>query len=517
MTSTEATRNPTAKEIATAAEALAQEAMTTSQQVLAEVRDLKESGGVVSGPSSGTDPKVIERLDKMDMDIEGVLENLNTVAQAANTVPIGPDGKPLDYALVVAEMRSAFTKHAKAIGDNDEAAHKAIKELREKITKLENHDVLTIGYEGNPPGAHSMAGLEQDISEIKATLSQWDEAGMAPASAEDVGSLHNRLSTLERYLNADGPVAAEYGTASPSNVPAGVPAIYGQVWRLMQLVGSISKDSQADKSMGGYKFRSIEAAMTAVGHALREIGVMFVPGEILDKRIERYSTIGSEYKNGQRYEKTLNWTHVWVTQRYYFVSLIDGSKSEPFEMDGEARDNGDKSTSKADSMRMKYALLQALCIPTEGLPESDGRDGTEGDQRYSSNPDWNRQWEDAASAADEHDRQDQRRRQQQAAEPERGHPVEDEPQTPLPGYEDDRPQDRPMADQKPVDNRTDEEKAQAVVKALRDLASAPPDTRRPTFMRIAQAVRDQHLGSLMVEGITINRHLSTANGTLGGS
>lgn len=495
MTSTEPTRKPVAKEIAERAEALAQEALTTSQQVLAEVRDLKESGAPAMVVNGVPDPKVLERLDKLDEDIEGLLDNLNTVAQAANASPIGPDGKMIDPGAVVAEMRTAFSAHAKKIDENNEAAKKAIAEIRKAL-------------DGGAAGAAvgMLTKLTAEVEELKGWVQTFDQAGVAPASREDVDGLDGRLKSIESWA---ANTQLQTATGNPTLVsrtqaaPAGVPAVYGQMHRLMLKVSEIGKDSQASEDMGGYKFRSIEAAMTAVGHALREVGMMFVPREIVDHKVKQYE-ITKTYRNGGT--SVQNWTHVWVRQQYAFVSLVDGSTIDGIEMDGEARDNGDKSTSKADSMRYKYALLQALCIPTVGLPESDGSASSEGSNEES--------WE---SARPREEIEQDKRRQQQAAEPERGHPVEDEPQGPPPGYEEARPQDQPMAAQKPADDRTDDEKAQAVVHALRDLASAPTDQRRGRFARIAQGVLDQRLGSLMVDGITINRHLATANGTLGGS
>lgn len=461
MTSTEKPRNLTAKEIAEQALERAAEASTTAATVLAELRELRESG--TTGGS--VDPNVTERLNNLDKDIEGLLENLNQVSQMKATG--GVDLEPLR-----AEIKAGFDAYKTSLDQHGTAlAH--VKEDTEK----------------------SLARLASEVGELAGWIKAFDEAGVAPASAEEVSSLDGRLRTLEQYYMGTSDVTA--GAAPrPANSGQGarqvidmhgdvVPAIHGQVWQLMKLVGSLGKDSQADRSMGGYKFRSIEAAMTAVGHALREVGVMFVPGEILDKRIERYSTQGHEFKNGQRYEKTLNWTHVWVTQRYYFVSLIDGSTSMPFEMDGEARDNGDKSTSKADSMRMKYALLQALCIPTEGLPESDGRDGTEG-------ADW-------GSAPPVGSGQGQQHRDELPREDE-GH--------------DGAPQGT-MPDQAPADDRPDNVKAAAAYGAIQRLMQIPVGQRRAEFTRIAEKIATERLGSLMHEGVSLNGHLTAANANLG--
>lgn len=452
MTSTEKPRNPTAKEIAEQALERAAEASTTAATVLAELRELRESGAT----GGSADPNVTERLNNLDKDIEGLLENLNQVSQmkAAGGVNLAPLRAEIKAGFDA--YKASLEQHGTALAHVKEDTEKALASIRDQL----------VGYRDNPPGAHSMATLDQDMHIID----------------ERITSLARRLAEIEEV----GLASVTAGTTPRSaDTPVGVPAVHRQVWNLMNMVASIGKDSQAAQNMGGYKFRSIDAAMSAVGHALREVGLMFVPGEILDKRIERYSTQSYEFKNGQRYEKTLNWTHVWVTQRYYFVSLIDGSTSMPFEMDGEARDNGDKSTSKADSMRMKYALLQALCIPTEGLPESDGRDGTEGADWGSAPPVGNGQG------------------QQHRDEP----PWEDEGHN---GGSQDA-----MPDQAPADDRPDNVKAAAAYGAIQRLMQIPVAQRRAEFTRIAQKIAAERLGSLMHEGVSLNGHLTAANANLG--
>lgn len=136
------------------------------------------------------------------------------------------------------------------------------------------------------------------------------------------------------------------------------PKILSAMVAVMRQVYELGKDKTADEKIGGYSFRSIDAAMNAVGIALRNVGVL--PGtQVLDHKSERYVASG----------KTV--TSVSITIRYTFTHPEDGSV-HAFEMVGEGRDNGDKATSKAEAMAFKYALLQGLCIPTRGLPESDG-------------------------------------------------------------------------------------------------------------------------------------------------
>lgn len=55
-----------------------------------------------------------------------------------------------------------------------------------------------------------------------------------------------------------------------------------------------------------------------------------------------------------------------------FVSARDGS-SHAVEAWGEALDGGDKATAKAMTSAYKHAMLQAFCIPVEGLEDADVR------------------------------------------------------------------------------------------------------------------------------------------------
>jgi len=53
-----------------------------------------------------------------------------------------------------------------------------------------------------------------------------------------------------------------------------------------------------------------------------------------------------------------------------FVSADDGSVIE-YDAIGEAMDAGDKATSKAQTMMIKYAIVHGLCVPLEGIADND--------------------------------------------------------------------------------------------------------------------------------------------------
>jgi hypothetical protein len=544
MTTTEpATRKPTAKE-------LAEDALEQLSQLRTELTELRDrlSDGVPSGDGG-------PQLAVINKEFNEFVEFVNKQFATLVSTPVAVDTEPLmekvrsDLAELERATADHFTSFSRIVDTQNTAATKAIEELREQMP--------------------SVATLVSTVSELADKVRLFDEAGVAPASGEDIDQLdarlkaieeiatgnklpasvtvltedgvtaatgddlnlvHQRVNELERDLSkmrgylesptfvaiertADVMAEARNGLVLAAAPRSGVPAIYGQVHQLMKLVTELGKDKEADKKMGGYKFRSVDAAMDVVGHALREVGVMFQPREILHQRIERYETVS---KDGYRQ----NWTHVWVTQRYAFVSLIDGSEMNAIEMDGEARDNGDKSTSKADSMRLKYALLQALMIPINGLPESDGRDGTEGGQVYGRG-DAGESWENASPVRPGGDRTEQH-------VDTRPHETTEEVQNSETAYgyghqpaESPGGQAHAQAQQaQREDDRTPEQKAQAAYDALVALAGLERPAQRPRLNRILTGITTEGLGGYLVTGVDgqavkLAQYAATVNSQVG--
>lgn len=519
MTTAEpAVRKPTAKE-------LAEEALEVGSQLRAELTELRnevrESGSATGTPERPGDVELARQVAKLDGDMEGFVKDLNELA-ARISAPVGDDA---EVRALEKKTADSFASFSKIIDRHNTAASQAIAELREQMP--------------------SVAQLANRVEELSGKVQLFDEAGVGPVSAEDVDSLDVRLRAIEAVasgnklpgsvtiLTEDGVTAAtgedlnlvherinalERATSSAGTQVIDlhgnqVAAIYGQVWQLMNLVTELGKDKQADKKMGGYAFRSVDSAMTAVGHALRQVGVMFQPREILEQRVERYETVSKE---GYRQ----NWTHVWTRQRYAFVSLVDGSEMDAIEMDGEARDNGDKSTSKADSMRLKYALLQSLMIPITGLPESDGTDGTEGGQTYGRG-DAGESWENATPAPP-------RTAHEQ-------HVDSRPPSTPEEGENGDgtaygygrQPADSPggqahaqAAQQAEEDSRTPEEKATAAYRALMALSEIEAPARRPRLDRILRGITSAGIGGIMIQTVdgkqvTLHQYAATVNAQVG--
>lgn len=125
--------------------------------------------------------------------------------------------------------------------------------------------------------------------------------------------------------------------------------IYELIPKIMTDVGAIGKDRQNQQQ--GYKFRGIDDVYNAMQAPLAKHGVFYVPKVLKRDREERPT------KNGG----VLFYTMLEVQFTFY---APDGSSIEAV-MVGEAMDSGDKSSNKAMSAALKYALLEVFCIPTE--------------------------------------------------------------------------------------------------------------------------------------------------------
>ncbi|MGA8330416.1 MAG: ERF family protein [Mycobacterium sp.] len=134
------------------------------------------------------------------------------------------------------------------------------------------------------------------------------------------------------------------------------PTVFQALQSVMLDVKAIGKDStNADQ---GYKFRGIDAVMTAVHPILAEHGVFFLPN-VIERVPEQRTT-----NNG----KQMNVMHLHVEFSFYGPAGDHVTASTW----GEGADMADKATNKAMSAALKYALVQVLCIPSaDMLDEAD--------------------------------------------------------------------------------------------------------------------------------------------------
>lgn len=127
------------------------------------------------------------------------------------------------------------------------------------------------------------------------------------------------------------------------------PLIYQKISSVMNEVGAIGKNHKNPQQ--GYFFRGIDDLYAALQPALIAHQVFYVPNVIKIEREERQNRSGG----------ALIYTNLQVEYTFY---AADGSSVKAV-VAGEAMDSGDKSTNKAMSAALKYALLQIFCVPTE--------------------------------------------------------------------------------------------------------------------------------------------------------
>lgn len=144
--------------------------------------------------------------------------------------------------------------------------------------------------------------------------------------------------------------------------------IYAKINAIMLEVDAIGKNTKNQTQ--GWFFRGIDAVMNELHPLLAKHGV-FLTAEIVSHHQEERTTKGGAI---------LIYSNLLMRYRMY---ATDGSFVET-EAYGEGMDSGDKSSNKAMSVAMKYALLQMLCIPTEAVdPDLDRPEGKEGLEKSS--------------------------------------------------------------------------------------------------------------------------------------
>lgn len=182
--------------------------------------------------------------------------------------------------------------------------------------------------------------LAARLDDIARVLGQVAEREQPPA---DLAEVHDRFDVLSAEIGA-----IVHGGTSP------VPDVLGKVLAVMREVDEIGKGGKAPDKMGGYAFRKVDTAIDAVGAAVRRVGLVL------------RSEVVEAHMFGRKVGSNADSWGARVTMRYVFVSPVDGSE-HAIEGVGEGADSGDKATSKASSMALKYALLQGLMIPVEGV------------------------------------------------------------------------------------------------------------------------------------------------------
>ena len=131
--------------------------------------------------------------------------------------------------------------------------------------------------------------------------------------------------------------------------------IYKLIGQAISKIGAIGKDKK--NLQQGFMYRGIDQVYNALNPVMAELGIFIAPEVIDQKREERVTQKGAIL------------TYTLLTMRYT-VYAPDGS-SVSMTVVGEGMDSGDKSSNKAMSVAMKYAMFQLFCIPTEEMKDPD--------------------------------------------------------------------------------------------------------------------------------------------------
>jgi hypothetical protein len=134
-----------------------------------------------------------------------------------------------------------------------------------------------------------------------------------------------------------------------------IPLIYERMAAIMDEASPIGKD-QKNKDQG-YSFRGIDDVYNTLHSIFAKHQVFPVPEVLQSTREERRTKSGG----------LLIYTILRIKYTFY---TIDGSNVCAI-VEGEGMDSSDKSTNKASSGALKYALLQVFLIPTVELKSQD--------------------------------------------------------------------------------------------------------------------------------------------------
>ena len=129
--------------------------------------------------------------------------------------------------------------------------------------------------------------------------------------------------------------------------------------KMVAIMAEIQPIAKAKKNtMQNFMFRGIDDLYNAVHGLMAKHGVYVIP-EVAEWTREEIKT----NKGGIM--------TVRVVKVAFLFTASDGSQIRIVTL-GEAADSGDKATSKALSMALKYALMQVFLIPTEDMEDPDG-------------------------------------------------------------------------------------------------------------------------------------------------
>jgi hypothetical protein len=134
--------------------------------------------------------------------------------------------------------------------------------------------------------------------------------------------------------------------------------VYSAIAKVMAVMASEGIGKTRKNQQQGYQFRGIDDVYNSLARPMVDAGLVVLP-RVLSRECKDAQT-----KSGG------NLFYVVVECEFDFIAVSDGSK-HTVKTYGEAMDSADKATNKAMSAAMKYAYMQAFCIPTEGDNDAD--------------------------------------------------------------------------------------------------------------------------------------------------
>ena len=131
--------------------------------------------------------------------------------------------------------------------------------------------------------------------------------------------------------------------------------IHAAILNVMREIKPIKKEKQ--NTHQGYKFRGIDDMYNFVHPLFAKHGIFVVP------ELQESSREVLQNERGKNM--------IYSTLNYKYTFYAEDGSNISVTMQGEAMDYGDKSSNKAASAALKYALMQILLIPTEDLAAND--------------------------------------------------------------------------------------------------------------------------------------------------
>lgn len=137
-----------------------------------------------------------------------------------------------------------------------------------------------------------------------------------------------------------------------------VPKIYSALNILQSELCRVGVEKKGYNDKQKFYFRKWDDVQQALAPALVHSKVLLIPDVVSREVTVGKTSSGSDY------------FRVMLTGNIRFLSVEDGSEVS-FRAVGEAADTGDKATSKALTMMVKYAVIHGLQIPLEGVEDGD--------------------------------------------------------------------------------------------------------------------------------------------------